>query len=98
MKTYFSIAFFFFLIVTQIFAQEAPKVRFEKVSEEEMKMTVYAQDTTAEAVILFDNGSSEVKYDLQHGFMLTYAVSYTHLRAHETRHDLVCRLLLEKKK
>src|SRR5665648_433145 len=31
----------------------------------------------------------------QHGI---YAVSYTHLRAHETRHDLVCRLLLEKKK
>src|SRR5665648_1166980 len=27
-----------------------------------------------------------------------HAVSYTHLRAHETRHDLVCRLLLEKKK
>src|SRR5450756_3081893 len=25
-------------------------------------------------------------------------VSYTHLRAHEPRHDLVCRLLLEKKK
>ena len=25
-------------------------------------------------------------------------VSYTHLRAHETRHDLVCRLLLEKNK
>src|SRR5450756_1111788 len=33
------------------------------------------------------------------GDMATYlvAVSYTHLRAHETRHDLVCRLLLEKK-
>src|SRR5450756_2517866 len=28
----------------------------------------------------------------------TQPVSYTHLRAHETRHDLVCRLLLEKKK
>src|SRR5665648_630334 len=28
----------------------------------------------------------------------TVTVSYTHLRAHETRHDLVCRLLLEKKK
>src|SRR5450759_414677 len=27
----------------------------------------------------------------------SYPVSYTHLRAHETRHDLVCRLLLEKK-
>ena len=29
---------------------------------------------------------------------LAKAVSYTHLRAHETREDLVCRLLLEKKK
>ena len=29
---------------------------------------------------------------------LSATVSYTHLRAHETRHDLVCRLLLEKKK
>ena len=27
-----------------------------------------------------------------------YSVSYTHLRAHETEADLVCRLLLEKKK
>src|SRR5665648_1127906 len=27
---------------------------------------------------------------------LSAPVSYTHLRAHETRHDLVCRLLLEK--
>src|SRR5665648_873768 len=31
-------------------------------------------------------------------FTLAISVSYTHLRAHETRHDLVCRLLLEKKK
>src|SRR5450756_3167215 len=38
----------------------------------------------------FDSG------DIQPGGEFT--VSYTHLRAHETRHDLVCRLLLEKKK
>ena len=31
-------------------------------------------------------------------FIRSISVSYTHLRAHETRHDLVCRLLLEKKK
>src|SRR5659263_719517 len=31
-------------------------------------------------------------------WLATLPVSYTHLRAHETRHDLVCRLLLEKKK
>src|SRR5450759_5894361 len=30
--------------------------------------------------------------------LMLIPVSYTHLRAHETRHDLVCRLLLEKKK
>ena len=30
--------------------------------------------------------------------VLLEAVSYTHLRAHETVLDLVCRLLLEKKK
>src|SRR5450756_247838 len=32
------------------------------------------------------------------GIIGVNTVSYTHLRAHETRHDLVCRLLLEKKK
>mgnify|MGYP002683206096 CR=1 FL=1 len=31
-------------------------------------------------------------------FDVVVAVSYTHLRAHETVLDLVCRLLLEKKK
>src|SRR5450759_3868234 len=31
------------------------------------------------------------------GRIVHIPVSYTHLRAHETRHDLVCRLLLEKK-
>ena len=30
--------------------------------------------------------------------IIAVAVSYTHLRAHETVLDLVCRLLLEKKK
>ena len=32
------------------------------------------------------------------GFDVECPVSYTHLRAHETVLDLVCRLLLEKKK
>src|SRR5678810_1083912 len=32
------------------------------------------------------------------GWLDIYAVSYTHLRAHETGRNLVCRLLLEKKK
>ncbi|VTU51905.1 hypothetical protein AMBR_JPGBJEAN_02782 [Lacticaseibacillus rhamnosus] len=32
------------------------------------------------------------------GSSVIATVSYTHLRAHETRGNLVCRLLLEKKK
>ena len=35
---------------------------------------------------------------IAHGSDRLDAVSYTHLRAHETVLDLVCRLLLEKKK
>ena len=37
------------------------------------------------------------KQTYQQGTQPPWAVSYTHLRAHETREDLVCRLLLEKK-
>ena len=40
--------------------------------------------------------SDDVETRMMSNYTLT--VSYTHLRAHETRHDLVCRLLLEKKK
>src|SRR5450756_2610275 len=39
-----------------------------------------------------------VLYILDEPSIGLHPVSYTHLRAHETRHDLVCRLLLEKKK
>ena len=34
---------------------------------------------------------------VRHLFQTSQPVSYTHLRAHETVLDLVCRLLLEKK-
>src|SRR5450759_1141014 len=40
----------------------------------------------------------EIRRKRSEGFPDPGPVSYTHLRAHETRHDLVCRLLLEKKK
>ena len=39
----------------------------------------------------------ERNYNVLH-YDLSIPVSYTHLRAHETVLDLVCRLLLEKKK
>ena len=42
--------------------------------------------------VLFDKGIDVTDLDASD------SVSYTHLRAHETEADLVCRLLLEKKK
>ena len=48
------------------------------------------------AEIITSGKIGKLKNKLQH---YTFkAVSYTHLRAHETVLDLVCRLLLEKKK
>ena len=45
---------------------------------------------------LFDKAAPNLV--LEGGQLSLDAVSYTHLRAHETVLDLVCRLLLEKKK
>ena len=45
----------------------------------------------------FNAIEAELEYVAQYGDG-TEPVSYTHLRAHETVLDLVCRLLLEKKK
>ena len=61
------------------------------------------------AIPLLDSQNSfpiEISYFLSVGLLVLapmffgaiYPVSYTHLRAHETVLDLVCRLLLEKKK
>src|SRR5450756_1862685 len=56
-------------------------------------------------LVLFHRGEGTHNYVAQSGLLganlpnhnsTFVSVSYTHLRAHETRHDLVCRLLLEK--
>src|SRR5450759_2256943 len=47
-------------------------------------------------VIVFDNGAVLRSTNNLPIGRTVIPVSYTHLRAHETRHDLVCRLLLEK--
>src|SRR5450759_4243037 len=55
--------------------------------------TDYVGYTIKEATSVTAN--STVTYNVVIVKGTTTAVSYTHLRAHETRHDLVCRLLLE---
>ena len=54
----------------------------------------------AEEYIIFDGPpTANGKPGIHHVIARTLkAVSYTHLRAHETKANLVCRLLLEKKK
>ena len=49
------------------------------------------------APVVFGNFAAEDRADLV-GLANGATVSYTHLRAHETVLDLVCRLLLETKK
>ena len=50
------------------------------------------------ALVAFEPAEAEVAQGPQHDGPLDWLipVSYTHLRAHETVLDLVCRLLLEK--
>src|SRR5665648_1150283 len=61
--------------------------------EEGLNLTSYESYVTGMAL-----ASALARGDIQVAYMCLIPVSYTHLRAHETRHDLVCRLLLEKKK
>ncbi len=73
MKTYFKLLTSIFLCINFAIAQENPKVKFGKISEEELNMKVYAPDTSAEALILFDDGNSSVKYDVSlNRFMLKF--------------------------
>jgi len=51
---------------------EAPKIKFEKVSNEELAMKTYPNDTTAEAVILYDEGNSYFTFDPEKDFVLTH--------------------------
>src|SRR5450756_2830286 len=57
-----------------------------------------ATPTVAGSTAGYPPGRWLVKASQASGCCCPSSVSYTHLRAHETRHDLVCRLLLEKKK
>ena len=64
-----------------------PSLRFKSITY------LKKPDFTGKFNVLTGHFFIEKKFD-----MLYNAVSYTHLRAHETGAYLVCRLLLEKKK
>ena len=70
-----------------IYIVKSNEQRDAKQEEREKNYQTVIENLTEKFQIL-----NQVQNDLKE----IKAVSYTHLRAHETRHDLVCRLLLEK--
>ena len=88
------------------------RIKYNRVSTLQQSGDRFSIDTDNYDLVLMDKVSGTISFkDRPSGQELTKlveegkvteliieAVSYTHLRAHETVLDLVCRLLLEKKK
>ena len=70
-KSTLSIVLLFFCILNT-YAEKPKKIKFGKLSNEEIAMTLYEQDSTADAVILFDIGKSSFSYTQGKGFTLTF--------------------------
>ena len=66
----------FMFAISHLNAQKPP-IKFGKVSMDEMNMTVYDKDTTAEAVVIADYGVSDIVYTPNLGFELHFN---THVR------------------
>jgi len=57
----------FFFIAAQAQILNPKKVKFGKISDEELRMTIYEADQDAEAVVLFDKGNLRMDYDERTG-------------------------------
>ncbi|MBS1655785.1 MAG: DUF3857 domain-containing protein, partial [Bacteroidetes bacterium] len=57
---------------TTIFAQEKSTAKFGKITPEDFKPTVYSIDSSANAVVLADIGSTEITGNTKGGFSLHY--------------------------
>jgi transglutaminase-like putative cysteine protease len=80
-KTFNLMTFYLFIFLTIPFYLHAQKkiVKFGKITKEELEMSVYDKDTSAEAVILFDYGISEIVYSPDKGFVLQF-VNHTRIK------------------
>ena len=65
-----------------------------------VKLGNFSHDYALRVLVLANNDAPAFRFNCSRTLLRhpAEAVSYTHLRAHETRGNLVCRLLLEKKK
>ena len=69
MKNLFT--FFLLSLSGLLYGQKAP-AKFGDIPMEDMKMTVYPKDSSAEAVVLVDYGGSTIAYDERKGFQLAF--------------------------
>ena len=60
------------LVSLSLFSQEKSKIKFGEVSAKDFETKVYPIDTTADAVIIADIGSSELEGNLKGGLSLRY--------------------------
>jgi len=59
----------FFFFVSVLFAQEI-SLKYGKISNDELNMKVYSKDTTAAAVVLYDDGYASYEYTQSVGFKI----------------------------
>lgn len=48
------------------------KIKFGKIEKSDLEMQVYEKDTSASAVILYEKGKSEIRYDQNNGWYLDF--------------------------
>src|SRR5450759_5854271 len=77
------------IVITDILVEDDPDLQ---KSAEELGSAL-AQYATSQGWVHTNQTAEEVR-KMGRRSVAIKTVSYTHLRAHETRHDLVCRLLL----
>src|SRR5450756_1511791 len=63
-----------------------------KYQESQVEIRKHAHQIVGDACVSCGRGTGKGRWRLR-ALLRGNTVSYTHLRAHETRHDLVCRLL-----
>ncbi len=60
------------LLFSLLLAAQKPSIKFGEVPIEDLKMTVYEPDSSAEAVVLADYGKATISYQQNQGFLLEF--------------------------
>ena len=63
----------FLFITLSVYCKEK-KIKFGKIDKEDLEMTVYDEDTTAVALILYEYGDSEIEYNQTYGWRLMFSL------------------------